>query len=464
MKYNKTWVLAAALAASTLSVSAQALRSAYFSDSYLFRHKMNPALANEDGYFAMPVLGNTSIDAGMNFGIGDFVKPGPGGKLVTSLHPSISASDFLDGLDDKLKMQQALDLTIFDIGFNAWHGYNYLSVGMHEMAGIQLPKDLFAFMKEMNPGKTYQFSDMHVGGRAWADVALGHSHEIISGLRIGVKAKVLIGVGYADVNLNGAEASFGEQKWRMKLNGNLTMGMAGARFETDENHNVDGIDDYEAGIAGMGWGLDLGASYDLKRWVDGLKVSLALTDLGSINWKDCATAYNAGKPFEFDGFHDVSVHDVANAQDRQGSLSQQWESISDDLEDMANFKVGEMKNASESLAPTLTLGVEYEIPTYKKVSFGVLYTQRFSDFYDFNEARLTCNYAPSRIFDMALSCSTGTWGNSLGGVLNLHVPGFNLFVGTDYVYAGKVNKDFIPLESSGLNVQFGLNFPMGRKK
>lgn len=464
MKYNKTLVLTAALAATTLSASAQALRSAYFSDSYLFRHKMNPALANDDGYFAMPILGNTSIDVGRNFGVSDFVKPGPGGKLVTSLHPSVSASDFLDGLDDKLKMQEAIDFTILDIGINAWEGYNYFSVGMHEMAGIQLPKDLLSFMKEMNPGKTYQFSDMHVGGRAWVDVAIGHSREIISGLRVGVKAKILLGLVYGDLNLNGAEATFGDQKWRMKLNGDLTAGMHGARFTTDADGNIDGIDDSEFGVAGKGWGIDLGVSYDMKRWVNGLKLSAALTDLGSINWTECATAYNAGQPFEFDGFQNVSVHDQDGANGRQGSLSQQWESISDDLEKMANFKEGKMQDVSESLAPTLTLGAEYEIPVYKKVSFGLLYTQRFSDFYDFNEVRLSCNYAPALFFDMAVSASTGTWGNSFGGVLNLHLSGLNLFVGTDYVYTGTVNKDYIPLDKSGINVQFGLNFPVGRSK
>lgn len=464
MKHINKLLLTAVLATTSLGASAQALRSAYFSDSYLFRHRMNPALANEDGYFAVPALGSINIDNGRNFGISDFIKPGPGNSLVTGLHPSISNSEFLDGLEDVQKMQFQADMTILSFGWNALGGYNTLEGGVHGIVNAHLPKGLFVFMKEMSPSKQYDFSDLHLQGRSWVDVSLGHSHPIGEYLRVGAKAKLLIGLGYGQMNIDKASANFGQDKWQMKLQGDITLGLNGTGFKSDKDGKIDGLGSYDTSIAGYGYGIDLGVSYDMQEIVDGLKLSAALIDLGSITWFDCATATNDGSTFTFDGFHNFDLHneDVHQEGSHTGSLSNQWADIHDDLDDMMNFQKKPFMNLSETLAPTLTFGAEYEIPAYKKMSFGLLYTQRFSDAYDFIEARAVANYAPSRVFDMAISGAMNTWGASLGGVLNIHVPGLNIFVGTDYSYMGKVNKDMIPLNNGGLNIQFGLNIPFGR--
>lgn len=464
MKQINRILLTACMATVAYGASAQALRSAYFSDSYIFRHHLNPALANEDGYFTMPGLGNTGIDMGMNFGIGDFIKPGPNGNLVTSLHPSITDSEFLDGLEDKLQLQQQIDLTVFGFGWNALGGYNTFDASIHEITHFQMPKGLFAFMKQMNPDTDYDFSDLHLQGRAWAEVALGHSHPIGENWRVGAKLKLLVGLGYAKADIEDTHARFGEDKWQMRLKGNMVMGLNGTGFKSNEYGRVDGIGSYKKGPAGYGYGIDLGVTYDMQEVVDGLKVSTSILDLGSITWYDCAFAANEGEVFTFDGFNNLGMHNEAGHQEgsHTGSLNNQWDDINKDLNEMLNLKIGRHEDVKETLASTLTIGAEYELPMYKKVSFGILYTQRFSDVYDFSEVRAVANYAPSRVFDMSVTGAANTWGTSLGGVLNVHVPGLNLFVGTDYLYIGTKNKNMIPLEKSGMNIQFGINIPFGR--
>lgn len=461
MNTIKHATMVAMMAAMTMGTSAQALRSAYFSDSYIYRHNMNPALANDDGYVSFPLLGNMSLDLGMTFGVSDFIKKGPNGTLVTALHPSVSAPEFINDLPDELKMKESFDMTILSIGFNGLGGYNTLEFGVHEQVGMQLPKDMFVFMKEMQAGKKYEFSDLRMNARGWVDVAYGHSHAIGEALRIGAKVKLLVGVVNFDANLDGAEAYFGQDKWQMKLHGNITMGTpGGAMFETNKDGYVDGIGDFDigSGIAGWGYSVDLGATYDMEEIVEGLKLSAAVTDLGSITWEDCAYAYNEGTPFEFGGFTNLAMHDNQGS----GSLNDQWDALSDDLDKMLNLRLGSRKDVTESLAATVTGGVEYEMPFYRNLSVGLLYTQRFDKMFGFQEGRAVLNFAPGKVFDMSVSGAMSNWGTSLGGVLNLHLAGLNLFVGSDYVYTGKVNSDMVPLEKSGLNLQVGLNLPFGR--
>jgi hypothetical protein len=95
------------------------------------------------------------------------------------------------------------------------------------------------------------------------------------------------------------------------------------------------------------------------------------------------------------------------------------------------------------------------------VSFGALYTQRFGKLYDFVEGRINVNYAPSKAFDLSLSGCVGSYGAGWGALANLHLPGFSLFIGSDCIYSGSVNSDFVPLDDVNLNVTAGISFPLG---
>jgi len=449
-------------AATSFEASAQSLRSAYFSDSYLYRHHINPAMSNEDDYFSIPFLGNLSLDFGTNEGINTFIVP-YNDKLVTFMHESVSASSFLSGLSDNVKLQQSLDLTLFSLGLTGYNGYHTFEIGLHQQAGIQLPKDLLSFMKEMQSDKVYNFSDMLVLGRAWADISYGYTHKIGENLRIGAKAKILIGLALADADIKHGTARFGEDEWQMQMEGQFMMGGAsGTKFSRDEEGLFDGIDEYKFGIAGYGGAFDLGFTYDMRDIVDGLKLSASVNDLGFINWSDCANAYNNGEPFSFSGFNQFTLHNEDNHVDgsRTGSLSDQWDDITEDLEKMYNLTVGKSKTEKQWIAASVHVGAEYEIPSYKQLSFGLLLSHRFTEILEFNEARLNVNFGPSSVFDMALSAAFNSYGTAMGAMVNLHLPGFSLFLGSDQIYIGKINKNFIPLDNGGMNVQFGINIPL----
>lgn len=469
-KTIKFLVLSLLLSGAALSASAQALRAGYFSDSYMFRHQMNPALANADGYVSIPVLGGVQLDMGMNFGVKDFIYTTPSGKLTTFMNGDVvSANDFASNLKDKQSLALNLNMNIVSVGFNAFGGYNTIDLGVHARAGMNLSKDLFLFMKNTSDAH-YDLGDIKANGMGWADLSLGHSRNINDALRVGAKVKFLFGIAYADADFSGSSADISGDSWRIKMNGETNIAAGGTMTTKRGSTEMKGYEDFAPGMNGFGMAFDLGASYDMQEIVDGLKLSAALTDLGWISW-DCAQAVADNKTFQFDGFNNMKLHDgegtVTNGQSgyTDGSLDEQWKRIEDDLEGLTRFDVkSQSAKVAKALGATATLGVEYELPAYKKVSFGALYTQRISKAYGYVEGRLTANYAPSHIFDMALSGCVTSYGSSFGALLNLHVPGFNIFAGFDRLYTGSVNSDMIPLEKGGMNFSMGINFPFGAKK
>ena len=450
--------------ATLFEASAQSLRTAYFSDSYIYRHRLNPAMSNEDSYSSLLGLGNLNVDYGTNEGVNTFIVPYRD-KLVTFMHESVAPSDFLSGLSEKVRMQQGLDLTFFSFGKKSKNAYQTYELRLREQVGIQLPKDLFSFMKKSDPDKTYIFSDMHIVAKAWADLSYGYSLSINAKLRIGVKAKFLLGLGYVDAEIERGSASFGEDEWTMQMKGKFIVGGAkGTRFSRDDNGLFDGIDDFKFGVAGYGGAIDIGATYDLSDITEGVKLSASLCDMGFLRWSNCANANNDGKLFTFTGFDHFTLHDEDTHIEgsHTGSLSDQWHDIRDDLEEMYNLKVGDTRADRQWLAATVHIGVEYELPSYRNLCLGLLLIHRISDVFGYNEARLNVNLGNGHKFDMALSGAYNTYGASLGAMFNIHLQGFNIFIGSDRIYFGKVNKYFIPLDNGGMNLQWGINFPFGK--
>lgn len=466
-KMKRFSIIAMLLLVATVVTAQSTLRTGYFLQGNPYRHRLNPALVNDQNYIGIPVLGNFNFSTAGNVGLANFVYDAPNGRdLVTFMHPSVDADDFLGGLDDNNNIRANIDMNILSAGFFAFGGYNTIDVGVHSRVGANLPYDMFRFMKVMGSGD-YSFTDMNVNTKNYVDLSLGHSREIIEGLTVGARLKFLFGIAYSDLTFDRMDITANGSQWRINAAGNVNIAMGG-HFTLSDEKTVSGktpIDSYEditAGMNGFGMGIDLGATYDLSEVLtEGLTVSAALNDIGYIKWKKVAKAgVNPSSPYEFNGFTNISIHDDNNAG---ASLEDQFESLQDDLEDF--FTLEDMGEGSDkcSLGATLNLGAEYKMPFYKKLSAGVLYTHSFEDMYSYNEMSLMINWAPFKSFDMALSGSTSTYGTGFGAMANIHCTGFNLFFGSDF-FLSKVGKQFIPLENMNSSVSFGINVPFGRKR
>jgi hypothetical protein len=167
----RKYILAAALTASAGTMMAQELNSAYFVDDFKYRHDMNAAFGNDQTYIAIPALGNLNVRLQGSLGVGDVLFKNPdfgikegAKKTTTFMHPGISASDALSGIDkDGNNLIFDMDIPIVSVGFKSFGGYNTIELKDRSHIAVQLPYSLFDFAKNMS-NKQYSFDDLGARG------------------------------------------------------------------------------------------------------------------------------------------------------------------------------------------------------------------------------------------------------------------------------------------------------------
>ena len=461
MKQKKI-ILVATLMLSVVTATAQSLNSAYFTDGYKYRHTMNPAFGNDQGYVAIPALGNINVRTQGNFGYEAIIKnnPNPYGNksLTTFLNPNIDLATALDGFSKgNNRIIGNVGITILSAGFKAWGGYNTIEINAKATFGISLPYELFEFAKNTG-NKSYSIGDINAGALSYAEIAFGHSHQLTEQLRIGAKLKVLLGGGRADVKMENVQADLSDaNKWLVSANAQADVSMKGFTYKQKAKEYklkpgtyqyVNDVDVSGPGVGGFGLGFDFGASYKLN---DDWSFSAALLDLGFIRWSNDMQARNISGTFEFDGFHDADI-----SKSSPNSIKNQGNSYSDQIAEFAHLQdQGDQGSRTTGIGTTLNLGAEYTLPMYRKLSFGLLSNTRLQGEYSWTEARLSANWEPLRWLDGGMSFGVGSFGVSAGWLLNIHPKGYNFFIGMDHIL-GKQSKEWIPL-SSKASVNLGMN-------
>lgn len=240
-----------------------------------------------------------------------------------------------------------------------------------------------------------------------------------------------------------------EQKWVITERSSL-IGSKGMNFISDNTGEITDVKFENFGVAGYGLGVDLGASYKIN---SSATVSLAVTDIGFISWKNCSTATNKYDSFEFSGFDNIAEEDNPNGSN---SFDDAADEVWDNLKGLVKFNNDQTKNKSTSLYTTIRAAGEYGI-LQNKISFGLLASVRLGAPNIWTEAMLSANFRPSRWFNAAVNGSWSNVSSSLGAVLNFHPKAVNFFIGGDYLLA-KYSKQFIPVNAAKLNVGMGLSF------
>lgn len=452
----------------------QALRSAYFLEGYSYRHQLNPALAPERTYFSMPMLGNMNVGTQGNVGLDNFLYPTANGELTTFMNESVNGNEFLDGLSSKNRMHMDFDMSIFSMGFRAFGGFNTVDVSLRSGLRMNLPYELFEFMKmgQSSAYTQYAIEDLAVSTTNYAEIALGHSHRINDKWNVGAKVKFLVGLADAEATIDRMNLTLSDDVWSVQAEGELnaalkglmlpTKAEAGVKYDTPEDADAIEWDeaDYDSpGVSGFGVAFDLGATYKVTR---DLELSAAVLDLGFIRWNNNIKAQTSGEQWTFDGFKNIAI-DPEDPND-PNDIENQMEQIGDDLERLANFhKTEEEGSRTRMLGATLNVGAQYTLPAYRKLKFGFLSSTRLNGVYTWTEGRISANVAPLKCFDASVNYALSTFGSSLGWILNFHAKGFNLFVGSDHQFF-KVTPQYVPVGKMNTNFSMGINFPLGKSK
>lgn len=464
MKSINKILLISSLALTAGSVSAQNSYSGYFLDEYTYRYEMNPAFGNDKGFVSFPILGNPNVAVRGSLHLTDILYKNPNGENnILFTNPNVAVDEAMSKFGNRNKIGADLKLNILSVGFKALGGYNTVTISANSNIGLSIPKTFFSLAKEGITNKTYDITNMFGRGQAYATIALNHSRDIkqVPGLRVGAALKAYLGVAYADIRLDEAELALGTDAWSAKTKAEIYMSAMNAKFETDvytpkgpdggaPRRYVSGVntDDLNFGLNGFGMGLDLGAEY---KWND-FRFSAAVLDLGFMSWSKGSKASTDGtQTFTTDAY-------TFNANgDADNSFDNELDNLKDDLCKLYQLtEIQENQSYTKAMGATLNFGVDYELPYYRKLHFGLVNSTRINGPYSWTQFRVSANVAPVKLFSANVNMEAGTYGVGFGWMLNLHVTGFNLFLGMDHTL-GKVTKEFVPLNSNAA-LNFGINF------
>ncbi|MCH5240935.1 MAG: hypothetical protein J1F67_00730 [Muribaculaceae bacterium] len=447
----KKYILSGALVIAGLSYAAAQTNaySGYFLDNFLYRHQMNPAFGNDYGFVGFPGLGNLSIETQGTVHLNKILYP-LNGKTVLFTNPDLTDVKKF-GNSNKLGVNAREN--IINFGFKALGGYNTVSISAVANSNVSAPGSLLNMLREGISNKTYDIKDFMVYANSYAEIALNHSRDIpqVPGLRVGATFKFLVGAASAYGKFKRANLELGTDSWNVTSEGEVYLSGKGLEWETKLNEDagwnyVSGVNtDNVSGPNGYGAAIDLGATY---KWRD-FNFSLAILDLGGISWTDTQKASTNGiQNFQTDDY----TFEVNGDDDTFDKMKDQLSALYQLQAESGNYKRSTMQGT------TMNIGVEYELPYYRALTFGLLNRTRMCGGYTWTEFRLSANIIPVKYISASANLVCGTYGVGFGWLLNVTSgKGFNLFIGMDRV-PGKLSKQYVPLNSN-FDFNFGINFP-----
>ena len=412
----------------------------------------------------------------------------------------------MNRLKDNNKLNVNFSTEILSAGWYKGKNFWSFNIGLRTDIGANLTKNMFTFLNEMETveenwrNSTYDISNQQLNINAYAEVGLGLSRQINSRLTVGARVKALLGIGNMELKLNnvamsanlptdaeiaqwsdanywaglgsGAEAAARDlqakfNNYHANLNVGAELKSSFKGLELKEEEGKDYVTDFDfdsgkLGIAGYGFGIDLGASYKV---LDNLTVSASILDLGFISWSKSSTKIASAnpEPIDIQGKKYAAMVNPSNPETVVNAVNQLQNEAQGYMErvtngdvldyDMLQLEVADAKESRKSrLASTLVVGAEYGFFN-NKLAVGALSTTRFVQPDALTELTFSANYRPKSWFNVALSYSViQSAGKSFGLGLKLGP----VFLGTDYMFLGK--------NSNSVNGFVGVSIPLGGRK
>lgn len=450
----------AALSLGVSSVVAQS-RTSYFMEGSVFRTELNPALTTTRGYFKIPAIGAVGVDLTNNFlSVDNFIYQRDG-QLVTALHGSVTADEFLGRLPDINRLNANVTANILGVGF--YTGKVFWNIGLNSRvnADVNLSKDLFSVLKTLG-NDTYDLKDTSISMQAYLETYLGSSFRVCDWINVGLRLKFLIGLVDAHTEIGVMQANVTPDNVSAQLRGTVR---GNAIFVDQDKIKSGEVIDAEMfnfanatemlkSVKSYGVALDLGAEFRLLN--DHLKLSAAVTDLGVIKWAaDNHIMASATGDFNFSGYEILPK----DAEEGEQIFDSNFEFVMGDKP---------AKGYTTKLTFGANLAAEYNF-LRNHMSVGLLAHSRFNGGYLYTELTTSLNLRPLNWITATVS---HTFFNHqkpgvFGAALNIHPKGINFFVGLDYIGSKWVMWDDtikIPYDMKSVNLYVGLSSNFARPK
>lgn len=446
------------------SATAQSMQTTYFLDNNMYSYRINPAIASEKGFVGI-FLNNLNFTVGSSNGVNSLIYHTPNG-LVTGFNSAVTPQEFLDNLKDRNRFNIEENISLLSIGIWTKHDFfNNIEVNVRGYQNAGIPKDLFGMLK--SGSGAYDLSRTSVNVQSYLEVAYGLSKKINDKVSFGFRLKFLAGL--ENLNVSATNANFSIEAQSLSCTSDLTLRCAANMLKIPTKPSVQVPSRMVLDYGHIGFNRDLtpsgyGGAADLGitvKPVDELSISLAVLDLGAVNWTYNVVGLNQGG-----GLNCVEMSDISD-----GAIPDEMKAAWERLQKYVEFIPREAGQKSLELMPiNVNLGVRYRLPAYERLSFGALGTYRINKYLRFWEIRAGATITPIDWLSITGNYGCNDNGLTYGAAVSLNLATINFALGWEG-YSGKSgryvtkNNHALSLPHSGFryNLNLGITITMGQR-
>ena len=451
MIMKKTVILLTALLLAGVSSAAQSFEPSLFLDGYRLGYRYNPALQNEDNFLSIGEFRNQTRNT---FGAASFLYP-RGEEVVTALHPSVSADEFLGSLGDNNTLGGSIDYNLVSYGWRKGASYQTLEANVRAAYKANVPKDIFTILKLGTGDTNYTMGGLSLGGNALVELAYGYSHQVADWLSLGLRTKLLVGIDALHYNVSRMDIHLAEDQYRLDLEANLDLTSRWSKIRPDEEGYLDltrlSAKDRWKLPSGLGLAMDLGV---VLTPLEGLTLSASLLDLGGMLWYYGNAGQSQGTA-AFTGVKNLSLDDI-----KAGSIRSQFDDVLDALGSSLKVKALEGRTALEFIPFHVHAGIRYDLPFYRALSIGATGNYLHVSGFSYAEGRGVLAWNPWKWLGLAANAGRGTYGPVWGVAANLAVKQFRLTAGYSDGFGGTVPYTSTPLKPNNRVFTLGLTYDL----
>lgn len=418
----------------------------------------NPALApKSSGYIIAPGISGISLGfENTGFCFDDAFQKDKNDTLYFNLNK------LSDKISDYNLTTANIEIPIFGVGFTVKKNFFTISATNKTRADIVVPASILDIRYGNYNYKTekpvnHSLSDLYTRAFNYFEYAVGFNRAITDRIRLGVKAKLLMGnfalySNKLDVKI---ETIQDDHKFIMDVytNGEIYTS-APLNVTHDEEGYVDEVE-WDSDIMSIssskntGVAFDLGVTYNLT---DKVTIGASVLDLGFISWKETPNTFVSNNNFTFSG---VNINGSVKDDPETKVTDTYWDQLKDSLTRFADLR-HKTKTFKTPLSANALIHLSYKPFKWLQaggVVSGVIVDKRLY-------ARVSCNLTLRAknwlAYIASLSIDPG-YATSIGHGLALTAPGFQFFVIAERL-------PLSTLTSRSAQLRFGFNFPIGRDK
>ncbi len=390
----------------------------------------------------LPVISSTYVSAN-------------GGQLSFNRAFTRSADDSLhfnpqnlaSYLDETNRLEVNSNVQLFYLGLKLQQNYFSLSLSERLDGGITYPRTMVELLAAGNGeyvGEVMAFNNLGMRAQVFHELAFGYGRDINEKLSIGLRIKFLSGI--AGIDMDNISASL------LTTTDSLYLYVPAFNINTTGLDLIDGSGDiFKAATAfnNTGFALDIGAHYQITDKID---VSLAVNDIGGINWLNDTRQFQFSEvKYAFTGVDFLAAIDQNNQAD---VLTQEADSLRNlfapDTVDGLGYKT--------RLSPKFYAGGTYRLGkhhTFGAMFYGDVFKGTFKPSFG-----LSYNLQLGRIWTLGLNASYRNNSFNNFGV------GTALTLGPVQLYF--VTENFMALarysDARLVDARLGLNLVIGKKR